>query len=69
MRGDLLGAVTILAILTILLMMGSFVASEPVSGSRAAFTATSNSVINSHKHMNVIQLFMGLSRNLLILWD
>ena len=52
MRGDLLGAVTILtilailAILTILLMMGSFVASEPVSGSRAAFTATSNSVIN-----------------------
>ena len=33
MRGDLLGAVTILAILTILttlLMMGSFVASEPV---------------------------------------
>ena len=46
MRGDLLGSVTILAILTILLMMGAFVASEPVWGSRAAFTATSNSVIN-----------------------
>ena len=67
MRGDLLGAVTILTILTILLMMGSFVASEPVSGSRAAFTATSNSTINIC--MNVIQLFMGLSRHLLILWD
>ena len=49
MRGDLLGAVTILTILTILttlLMMGTFVASEQVSGSRAAFTATSNPVIN-----------------------
>ena len=49
MRGDLLGAVTFLTILTILttlLMMGSFVASEQVSGSRAAFTATSNSIIN-----------------------
>ena len=43
MRGDLLGAVTFL---TSLLMMESFVALEPVSGSRAAFTATSNSVIN-----------------------
>ena len=64
MRGDLLGAVTFL---TSLLMMESFVALEPVSGSRAAFTATSNSVINIC--MNVIQLFMGLSRNLLILWD
>ncbi len=58
MRGDLLGAVTILTILAILtiltiltistslLMMGSYVASEPVSGSRAAFTSTSNPVIN-----------------------
>ena len=49
MRGDLLGAVTILTILTILttlLMMGSFVSSETVLGSRAAFSATSNSVIN-----------------------
>ena len=46
MRGDLLGAVTILTILTSLLLMGSYVALEPVSGSRAAFTATSNSIIN-----------------------
>ena len=49
MRGDLLGAVTILTILTFLtslLMMGSYVASEPVSGSWSAFSATSNSVIN-----------------------
>ena len=43
MRGDLLGAVTFL---TSLLMMESFVALEPVSGSRAAFTSTSNPVIN-----------------------
>ena len=55
MRGDLLGAVTFLTILTILtiltfltslLMMGSYVASETVSGSWSAFSATSNSVIN-----------------------
>ena len=46
MRGDLLGAVTILTILTSLLMMGSYVASETVSGSWSAFSATSNSVIN-----------------------